>query len=204
MKIIDNLTKINFGEASNRHIQYIVIHYTANDGDTAYGNTKYFKNEYRGASAHYFVDENEICRCVLDKDIAWHCGAKDYNHEYCRNTNSIGIEMCSRIDKRGNYYFLNETTVNTQELVKELMDKYNIPAENVIRHYDVTGKICPKPYVQDENLWKEFKEPLSIELTLEQAKNKLINLGLSDYTMQYLESYKYAQDLITKLAKSIK
>ena len=46
-------------------------------------------------------------------------------------------------------------------LVKLLMKKYNVPAERVMRHYDVTGKICPKPFVENEKAWKEFKEKLS-------------------------------------------
>ena len=158
IQINKNLTTINYKKASNRNIKYIVIHYTANNGDTAKGNTNYFKNEYRGASAHYFVDETSIWQCVEDKDISWHCGAKKYMHTYCRNENSIGIEMCSRKD--GNYYFKEQTIKNTVELVKELMKKYNISIENVIRHYDVTGKVCPEPYVRDINAWNDFKSKL--------------------------------------------
>jgi len=72
--IYDNLTTKNFTNSSRTTIKYIVIHYTANNGDTAKGNTNYFKSTYRGASAHYFVDENVIYRCVKDEDISWHCG----------------------------------------------------------------------------------------------------------------------------------
>ena len=110
-QIQNNLTTINYSNGSSTsRIKYIVIHYTANNGDSAWGNTNYFKSTYRGASAHYFVDENSIWRCVQDKDISWHCGGGlqgSGGHAYykqCLNSNSIGIEMCSRISN-GTYYF---------------------------------------------------------------------------------------------------
>ena len=65
-------------------IKYIVIHYTANNGDTARNNGEYFGREYVGASANYFVDSKEIIQSVLDKHIAWHCGGKlDINTNRC-------------------------------------------------------------------------------------------------------------------------
>ena len=160
-KVNKNLTSTNYKKANNRSILYLVIHYTANNGDTAWGNTNYFKSIYRGASAHYFVDEQSIWQCVEDKNISWHCGTTGkYKHNKCRNDNSIGIELCSRKDANGNYYFLQETINNAIELVKYLMDKYNIPEENVIRHYDVTGKVCPAPFVNSDYAWNSFKETL--------------------------------------------
>ena len=62
-----------------------------------------------GASAHYFVDENSVYQSVEDKNIAWHCGAKKYKHSTCRN--SIGVELCSRKDSNGNYYFKDKTSI---------------------------------------------------------------------------------------------
>ena len=84
-------------------IRYIVIHFTANDGDTAKNNADYFAREDISTSAHYFVDEDEVWQSVRDQDIAWHCGTRGtYYHPYCRNANSIGIELCSRL-KNGRY-----------------------------------------------------------------------------------------------------
>lgn len=114
--------------------KFICLHYTANNGDTAWGNCNYFYKVKRKASAHYFVDENSIWQCVEDKDVAWSVGLdsqklklglqKYYND--CRNGNSINIEMCSRKDENGKYYFLPETVENTRQLVRQLMLKYNI------------------------------------------------------------------------------
>lgn len=149
----------NFKRGRTSGIKYIVLHYTANNGDTAQNNGMYFKNNNVGASAHYFVDEREVIRSVKDSDTAWHCETRGMAFKNdCRNNNSIGIEMCSRIDKSGKFYILADTLYNAAVLTVSLMKKYNVPIKNVIRHYDVCGKMCPKPLVLDINLWNKFKD----------------------------------------------
>lgn len=151
----------NYTTTSVRRIDYIVIHYTGNDGDTAEGNCKYFSAAGRNASAHYFVDERETWRSVRDKDKAWHCGGKTYYHAKCRNSNALGIELCSRKDKSGAYYFKPETIVRAVALTRAKMAEYGIPPEHVVRHYDVTHKMCPAPFVQDAAAWQAFKNALT-------------------------------------------
>lgn len=165
----------NYKKGRTETIKYIVVHYTANNGDTAKGNASYFANN-RGisASAHYFVDEKEVWQSVKDGDTAWHCGAKTYKHKTCRNSNSIGVEMCSRKDSKGKYYFKDQTVKNAVEIVKGLMKKYNIPIENVIRHYDVTGKNCPAPMVEDAEKWKEFKNMLTTKSAKLESGNDIV------------------------------
>ena len=151
----------NFSKGRKQKIQFLVIHYTANNGDLAKSNCNYFKIANRGASAHYFVDKMEIWQSVEDNDTAWHCGTKGkYYHNKCRNDNSIGIELCSEKDSKGKFYFNNKTMNNAIELVKMLMKKYNIPIQNVIRHYDVTHKNCPMPFVNNTVAWENFKNSL--------------------------------------------
>ena len=169
MEIKRNITTKNFDSGSINRIKYIVLHFTANNGDTAYGNTNYFKS-YRGSSAHYFIDENDIYQSIEDKNIAWHCGAKKYKHSTCRNSNSLGVELCSRKDSKGNYYFMDKTVDNAVELIKMLMDKYNVPIANVIRHYDVTGKNCPEPFVRDVKAWNNFKDRLEEKVVKQNIK----------------------------------
>ena len=169
MEIKRNITTQNFNNGSINRIKYIVVHFTANNGDTAYGNTNYSKS-YRGASAHYFVDENNIYQSVEDKNVAWHCGAKKYKHSTCRNSNSLGVELCSRKDSKGNYYFMDKTVDNAVELVKMLMAKYNVPIANILRHYDVTGKNCPEPFVRDVKAWKNFKDRLEEKVVKQNIK----------------------------------
>ena len=159
MEINKLLTKTNFNKTNNpSRIKYIVIHYVGGTGG-AKDNCRYFETVYRGGSAHYFVGhKGEIWQCVEDGDVAWHCGATTYKHPYCRNSNSIGVEMCCRQDASGTWYFEDATVAATIELTKELMKKYKIPVENVIRHYDVMGKICPAPYVHNntKHTWNHF------------------------------------------------
>lgn len=147
----------NYTKGRTRAIDRIVMHYTAGDGDTAKGNGKYFAGANRKSSAHYFVDENTIVQSVKEGDTTWHAGNWDMN---CR---SIGIEMCSRKDSRGNYYIPDATVKRAAELVRELMAKYDIPVTGVIRHYDVTGKKCPAPMVDNAILWNNFKAMLTVE-----------------------------------------
>ena len=151
----------NFTKGRKQKIQFIVVHYTANNGDLAKSNCSYFKSPNRNASAHYFVDEKEIWQSVEDNNTAWHCGTSGkYYHNKCRNDNAIGIELCSEKDSKGNYYFNNETINNAIELTKMLMKKYNIPIENVVRHYDITRKPCPAPFVSNSIAWNNFKNSL--------------------------------------------
>ena len=148
-------------------IMYIVIHYTANNGDTARNNGKYFQRPDCQASANYFVDQNEAICSVKDEYAAWHCGGSlESSHHplrgICTNKNSIGVELCSII-QNGKYAFREATINNTVALVKELMAKYNIDIDHVVRHYDVTGKNCPAPFVGNESQWKKFKQMLIAE-----------------------------------------
>lgn len=178
LTIQKNLTAINRTVKASRNIKYIVVHYTGNVGDTAYNNTKYFKSEYRGSSAHYFVDESSIWQCVEDKDVAWHCGAKKYYHAECRNANAIGVEMCNSVSRN------LAVEKNTAELVRYLMDKYNIDIDHVVRHYDVTHKRCPAELV-DNGEWIDFRSKIvnggNDEMTeAEKAKVRAIDKSLSN------------------------
>lgn len=164
------ISAYNHNEGDVSRIKYIVIHYVGALGG-AKANCQYYGGGDRQASAHYFVGfDGEIWQCVEDANVAWHCGANSYVHPECRNANSIGIEMCVR--KRNtaslgaeehDWYFEDATVSSAVELTKYLMNKYGVPADHVIRHYDVTGKICPNPYVYNDgnHTWSQFKTSLS-------------------------------------------
>ena len=138
------------GKRTASGIRYIVIHYTGNDGDTAMNNAKYYAGNVVKTSAHYFVDANEVVQSVDDLRIAWAVGGKKYPscaqtgggtlHGRCLNANSISIELCDA--KKDSAYAPDARTVERAlALTRELMKKYNIPNSNVIRHFDVTGKL---------------------------------------------------------------
>ena len=147
----------NYTNISSREIGYLVYHYTGNSKDTAQANANYFMGANRWASAHYIVDNTSIWQSVDVNDRAWHCGTDgSYYHNDCRNANSIGIEMCCTA---GNYKIGDKAKENAAQLGAALckylgitdVDKY------VLRHYDITHKICPAQMVNDNSEWAAFK-----------------------------------------------
>ena len=174
--------KVNY--CPNRNIKYIVIHYTAGSTSRAGSavNTANFwaTSPYEG-SADFAVDDATIVQYNPDLNnyLCWHCG-DGYNggtgggkyYGVCTNANSIGIEICSNNDDYSandqwnspKWYFTDAEVTNAVELTKYLMAKYNVDAAHVIRHYDVSGKVCPgvlgwNTYNgSNENKWLDFKK----------------------------------------------
>lgn len=155
----------NCGQRTEK-IQYIAIHYTGNDGATAAENVSYFNGGNRGASAHYFVDLSGEIREYCDPAAyySWHCGGPLESshhplHGICTNRNSIGIEICTR--KSGGVWTFTSAAVSAAiALTKYLMTKFGVSADHVCRHYDVTGKACPRVpgwgAVGGDAEWKKF------------------------------------------------
>lgn len=164
-------------------------------------------NKYHPDQPLYAIN-GEVWQCVEDANIAWHCGASRYKHAECRNANSIGIEMCVRkkntksmgaTDK--DWYFEDATVEAAAELTRYLMNKYGVPASHVIRHYDVTGKICPNPYVYNTSAhtWDEFKRKISGQAETPQGGNEktiwnfLTGKGLNAYAVAGIMGNLYAE-----------
>lgn len=158
-----------YNKCENRKIEYIVIHFTGDGGVPAknYAKCNQFNNAHREASWHYCIGDKtenyKIYQSVDDMSISWHCGAKTYKHPKCRNNNSIGIEHCCYW-KNGKAYFEDGTIEASVELVVYLMKKYNIPISNVIRHFDVTGKSCPQPFLYNDGQWERYLEKIKSKL----------------------------------------
>ena len=139
------------GTASGE-ITGIVIHYTANPGSTAKQNRDYFnglkETHTTKASSHFIVGlKGEIVQCVPTWEIAYASNQ--------RNKDTVSIECCHP-DESG--AFTKETYQSMVQLSAWLCQKFGLNENDVIRHYDVTGKICPKYFVENEEAWKEFKE----------------------------------------------
>lgn len=141
-------------------IEYIVMHSTGNYTDSDEANAKYFCSGYRGASAHYFIDDDSITQVVEDFNGAYHCG--DGGGKYgITNKNSLGIEMCQVQGQ-----ITDITMSNAIDLVKMKMAEYCIHIEKVVRHYDASRKPCPEPWKpNDWAKWYEFKERLQRAVT---------------------------------------
>ena len=186
---------VHVSKLANRPITYIAVHYTAG-GSSKKGSALNVKKvfESRKASADFAVDDDTIvqfnpdlknyyCWSVGDKKYVNSKGASLYGK--ATNKNTISIEMCSNLKKGFNgiyanhegWYLTDETIAQCVKLVKILMKKFNIPLSRVIRHYDVSGKLCPgvigwnneliytnegkntKKY-SDSSKWEEFKKML--------------------------------------------
>lgn len=130
----------------------IVVHYTANPGTTAEQNRGYFQGLAESgetyASSHFVIGlSGEIVQCIPCNEIAYASNE--------RNADTISIECCIP-DETGR--FNDATYASLVHLVAWLMGRYELTSEDVIRHYDVTGKACPKYYVENQWAWDAFKE----------------------------------------------
>lgn len=172
----------NYQRGRAKPVSFLVFHYVGATGG-AEANAKYFHaTANAGSSAHYFVghasEGAEIWSGVPEEHTAWHCGAKSYVHPSCRNANSIGIEMCCKKSPNG-WYIEEETLAAAAELGRDIMARYGIHIENVVRHYDVTGKLCPWPLV-DETAWANFKKRLKVEEVTQEQFNEMMVMNQAE------------------------
>lgn len=135
-----------------RDVNNIFVHYTANPGTSAKQNRDYFNNlgttKERFASAHFIIGyEGEIIQCVPLDEIAYAVKG--------RNQDSISIECCHLTEDGA---FTEETYQSLIRLLDWLVDVYDLEAEDILRHYDSNGKLCPLYYVEHEEEWRKLKE----------------------------------------------
>ena len=162
MKITDALLTPNKSSRPQiplKNVKKVVLHYVGNPKSSAMANRNYFENQKNGGryvSSHYIVGlSGEILRCVPENEVA-----------YCSNSaNSYSISIeCCHPDATGK--FTDATTDSAAELCAYLLKKYSLSVDDLIRHYDVTGKQCPLWYVptkyQTEAIanarWSAFKK----------------------------------------------
>ena len=134
-------------------VNSIVIHYVGNPGTSAQANRNWFDNPESTVSAHFVVGlKGEVIQCIpLDEK------SSASNH---RNSDTISIEVCHPDDSGT---FTDATYEALVELTAWLVDTCGLDVEDVIRHYDVTGKECPRWFVRDEEAWRQFKDQVKEE-----------------------------------------
>lgn len=136
-------------------INGIVVHYTANPGSTARENRDYFEGlktaQTTKASSHFIIGlDGEVVQCIPTSEIAY--ASND------RNSDTISIECCHP-DETGKF---NDATYDSLiQLTAWLCKRFNLDSSQVIRHYDVTGKNCPKYFVEHEDAWEQFREDVA-------------------------------------------
>ena len=187
-------------------IRNIVVHWVGNAGSTAENNAKYFDSlkDGRGtyASSHYIIgNDGVVIRCVPESEVAYHASSA--------NSYSIGIEVCHP-DNTGKY-----TDVAYKSLIELLVDlctRYKLdPKQSIIRHYDVSGKDCPKYYVKNTDAWKKLKQDvvdaMEKDEELERAVKVLQEKGViscPDVWINGNYSKSNVKSLITKIADYLK
>ena len=155
------------GEALDK-IDGVVIHYVGNPGTTAHANRNYFESLSSGeegtyASSHFIVGlDGEVIQCVPLTEIAYASNS--------RNEDTVSIEVCHP-DETGE--FSHVTYDRTVELTAWLCREFKLdPARDVIRHYDVTGKSCPRYYVDNPEAWDAFRMDVEAEMEAQRAAEK--------------------------------
>lgn len=133
-----------------KKVKGIVVHYVSNPKSTAKENRDYFENlkdtHITKASSHYIIGlDGEIIQCIPLSEISYASNN--------RNSDTISIECCH---EKANGKFNKNTYASLVQLTSWLCDTYGLNSSDVIRHYDVTGKMCPLYYVKHEDAWNKF------------------------------------------------
>lgn len=137
-----------------KDIKNIVIHYVGNPDTTAQNNRNYFNNPKTTVSSHFVVGlDGEIIQCVPIYEMS----AASNN----RNKDTISIEVCHP-DESGKYN--DDTYLSVVKLTAWICNNFSLDENDVIRHYDITGKNCPKYYVENEDAWEQFKADVKEKL----------------------------------------
>ena len=139
-------------------VNYIAIHYTANPGSTAMSNRNYFENlattQENKVSSHFVVGlDGEVVQCIPTSEMSYATNA--------RNVDTISIECCHP-DETGQ--FNDETYNSAVKLTAWLCTRFGLNSDQVIRHYDVTGKDCPKYYVENPDAWFQMKSDIAAQI----------------------------------------
>ena len=139
-------------------VNYIAIHYTANPGSTAMSNRNYFENlattQENKVSSHFVIGlDGEVVQCIPTSEMSYATNS--------RNVDTLSIECC-HLDDTGQF---NEATYSSAvKLTAWLCTRFGLTADQVIRHYDVTGKDCPKYYVENPDAWIQMKSDIAAQI----------------------------------------
>ena len=155
-------------------VKNIFVHYTANPGTTAAQNRSYFENlmhtHETSASAHFIIGiDGEVVQCIPTNEVAYAVAG--------RNFDSISIECCYESEDGR---FTDATYQSLIHLTAWLISKYELDVDDILRHYDDNGKICPKYYVENPVSWETFKKDVESFIDengveVEVIKNKIMH-----------------------------
>lgn len=155
-------------------IEYIVLHYPAMPGRSAAAVASYFEKTTRPVSTHYIVDSTTTIEFLSPNFVAYHCGGANASLNGACNDNSIGIDLCdNKLNKQSlsvkddDWYFEANTLIRATATIANLLKEHNLPISALVRHNDVTNKLCPRPFCgadynvvfqkTGERAWYDFK-----------------------------------------------
>ena len=139
MEIKEMLLTHNRPKTKRSKTTAIAVHYVGNAGSSAVGNRNYFQTTNTSVSSHYIIGlEGEIIRCIPEDEVSW-CTNQ-------ANSYTISIECCHPFSDG---IFNDKTYKSLVELCADICKRWNLNPLNggIIRHYDVTRKVCPKGFV---------------------------------------------------------
>ncbi len=172
----DGKTRSRWGYRGHKQIEWIIVHYTGDrySQGRAKKTADAMQTWKRTTSTHYLVGDDDIYQVVEDRHAAWHCPYEKSNKCLACNPVALGVDLVehkrnsrSKSVNDRDWYFTDKVIEDGARLVAELADKYDIPMEHIVRHFDVTGKWCPRPFVGNdvnevtgetgEFAWEKFK-----------------------------------------------
>lgn len=177
----------------------LTIHSTANPKSTARNERDYLTNPSNTTSTgyHMVVDEKECICCIPFTEVAYHAGDGANGPG---NTTSVAMEICESGDRE-------KTLQNAAVIAAWFLKGRNWKVNKLRQHYDWSGKNCPR-ILRDTGRWDEFvkmvEKELNSKMTVTEAKTVIKNkVGLEEQTLNFLELYKYGDELLIKIAEAL-
>lgn len=201
-----------------KKVQGLVVHWVANPNTTAKANRNFFENRKNGksgyGSAHYIIDlDGSITLAIPPEEVAYHVGASSYRSGAVKqlgsypNSTTLGIE-CTHMDWNGK--MTSKTYESLVLICAELCKNYNLdPLVDLYRHYDITGKLCHKWFVDNPKEWEKFKQKVKEHMRGQRGNEETVKFNLMGKA-QLIEglikegkTYVLARDLLEALGFSV-
>lgn len=177
----------------------LTIHSTANINSTARNERDYLTNPSNTSSTgyHMVVDEKECICCIPFTEVAYHAGDGANGPG---NTTSVAMEICESGDRE-------KTLQHAAQVAAWFLKGRGWGTNKLRQHYDWSGKNCPR-ILRDTGRWDEFvkmvEKELNSKMTVTEAKTVIKNkVGLEEQTLNFLELYKYGDELLIKIAEAL-
>lgn len=129
-------------------------------------------DKFRYGSTQWIIDQDSATLVIPQNEVSWGCGDRQlpYNNGYKGQTKiaydifnhkqnylTINYEICNNDTIKNSNADWQMACNNAIEIIAQDMIKYNIPIDRIYKHQDLSGKICPKPFIDNPKSWEDFK-----------------------------------------------